>query len=83
MFFGTVSWTKNVDINKFKYSGYKIGFDKKETFSFGNGFGRNCIMFGVDMSSFRVDYNDTAVDDYSQIINIRRSQPFNEKNWII
>ena len=40
-------------------------------------------MFAADMSSFRVDYNDTAVDDYSQIINIRRSQPFNGKNGIV
>ena len=25
--------------------------DRKGAFSFGNGFGRNCIIFGVDMSS--------------------------------
>ena len=43
--------TKNVDIDEYKYSGYGIGFDRKESFSFGNGFGRNCIIFGVDMSS--------------------------------
>ena len=49
--FGAVSLTKNADINKYKYSGYGIGFDKKGKFSVGNGFGRNCIIFGVDMSS--------------------------------
>ena len=28
-----------------------IGFDKGGTFSVDNRFGRNCIIFGVDMSS--------------------------------
>ena len=32
-------------------SGYGIGFDRKVTFSFGNWFGRNCVIFGVDVSS--------------------------------
>ena len=51
--FGAVSLTKNVDIDQYKYySGYGIGFDKKGEFSFGsNGFGRNIIIFGADMSS--------------------------------
>ena len=43
--------TENNDIAKFKYFGYGSGFDRKVTFSLGNGFGRNCIIFGVDMSS--------------------------------
>ena len=50
--FGAVSLTKHVDIDQYKYSGYGIGFDRKEEFSFGsNGFGRNLITFGADMSS--------------------------------
>ena len=49
--FGAVSLTKNADIDKYKYSGYSIGFDSKREFSFGNGFGRNCIILGADMSS--------------------------------
>ena len=49
--FGAVSLTKHVDIDQYKYSGYSIGFDRKGEFSSGNGFGRNCIIFGVDMSS--------------------------------
>ena len=49
--FGAVSLTKNVDIDKYKYSGYGIGFDRKGKFSVGIGFGRNCIIFGEDMSS--------------------------------
>ena len=48
---GALSFTKNSDIDMYKYSGYSIGFDRKATFSFGNGFGRNVIIFGVDMSS--------------------------------
>ena len=44
--------TKNEDINKYGYSGYGVGFDKKSSFSFpSNGFGQNVIILGVDMSS--------------------------------
>ena len=43
--------TKNNDIDKYKYSGYGIGFDRQRTYSVGHGFGRNYIIFGVDMSS--------------------------------
>ena len=50
--FGAVSLDKNADINKYKYSGYGIGFDRQGEFSFGTrGFGRNCIIFGADLSS--------------------------------
>ena len=49
--FEAVSLTKHADIDQYKYSGYGTGFDRKVEFSFGNGFGRNCIIFGVDMSS--------------------------------
>ena len=34
--FGVVSLTKNVDIDKYKNSGYGIGFDRKGEFSFSN-----------------------------------------------
>ena len=45
--FGVVSFTKNTDIDQYKYSGYGIGFDKKGEFSFGTrGFGRNVITIG-------------------------------------
>ena len=50
--FGAVSLTKHVHIDRYKYSGYDIGFDRKGEFSFGsNRFGRNVIIFGADMSS--------------------------------
>ena len=48
--FGAVTLTKNRDIDKYGYSGYGIGFDRKRVFSFpGSGFGQN-VIFGVDMS---------------------------------
>ena len=49
--FGAVSLTKNNDIDNYKYSRYGIGFYRKGTFSVCNGFGRNCIIFGVEISS--------------------------------
>ena len=48
--FGAVSLTKNADIDKYKYSGYGIGFDRDNVYSVGNRFGRNVIIFEVDMS---------------------------------
>ena len=52
--FGAVSLSKHSD--QYIYSGYSTGFDRKGNFSFGNGFGRNVIIFGVDMiSSVYVD----------------------------
>ena len=50
--FGVVSFTKNADIDRCKYSEYGIGFGRYGSFSFpGIGLGRNVIIFGVDMSS--------------------------------
>ena len=44
--------TKNADIDKYGFSGYGIGFDRRSSFSFpGGGFGQNVLIFGVDMSS--------------------------------
>ena len=49
--FGAVTLTKNVDIDKYRYSGYGIGFDRRGSFSFpGGGYGQNVLIFGVDMS---------------------------------
>ena len=45
------SYFKNVDIDKYRYPGYGIGFDRRSSFSFpGGGFGQNVLIFGVDMS---------------------------------
>ena len=44
--------TKNADIDKYEYSGYGIGLDRRSSFSFpGDGFGQNVLIFGADMSS--------------------------------
>ena len=50
--FGAVTLIKNADIEKYKYSGYGIGFDRRSSFSFpSGGFGQNVLIFGDDMSS--------------------------------
>ena len=49
--FGAVKLTKHVDVDKYKYSGYGIGFDRKRFYSIDDDVGRNVIVFGVDMSS--------------------------------
>ena len=49
--FGAVSLTKNADIDKYKYSGYGIGFDRHGEFCVGNGLGKNGIIFRADLSS--------------------------------
>ena len=50
--FGSVKLTKNTDADKYKYSGYRIGFDSRSKFLFIDGsMGKNVIIFGADMSS--------------------------------
>ena len=55
--FGAVTLTENADIEKYKYSGYGIGFDRRSSFSFpSGGFGQNVLIFGADISSsFHID----------------------------
>ena len=49
--FGAVTLTKNADIDKYGYSGYGIGFDRRGSFSFPGGeYGQNVLIVGVDMS---------------------------------
>ena len=50
--FEAVSLTKNAVVDKCKYSGYGIAFDRTSSVSFlGGGDGQNVIVFGVDMNS--------------------------------
>ena len=50
--FGAFKLTKNADIDKYRYFGYGIGFDRKGFYSHpSDGTGRNGIIFGGDMSS--------------------------------
>ena len=52
-FFDVVKSVKDADIDKYKYSGYGIGFDRNKSSSFpGAGFYKNSIIFGLGMSSF-------------------------------
>ena len=65
--------TKNADIDKNRYSGYGIGFDRGSNFSFScSGFGRNVIIFGVDMSS------STKTDDMKKDVLILDKGPTQE-----
>ena len=50
--FGAVTLTKNADIEKYRYSGYGIEFDRRSSFSFpSGGFAQNVLIFGADISS--------------------------------
>ena len=55
--FGTVKLTKNTDIEKYRYFGYRIRFDERGSYLHPHGGnGRNVIIFEADMSSsVRVD----------------------------
>ena len=62
--------TKSADIDKYGYSSYEIGFDRKGFFSHpSGGTGRNVITFGVDMSS------STKIDNRKKDILILSKGP--------
>ena len=56
-------------IDKYKYFGYGVGFDRDGSFSFNNGIGRNVIIFGVEMSS------STKIDNRKKDILILTKGP--------
>ena len=50
--FSKVTLTTNTDIDRYGYSSYGAGFDRRSSFSFPSArFGRYVLIFGVDMSS--------------------------------
>ena len=50
--FGVVKVTSNSDLNKYKYSGYDIGFDALGNYTQpSRGYVTNIIIFGADMSN--------------------------------
>ena len=50
-FLGSVKLTKNAGPDKYKHSGYEIGFDSCSECSFTDGrMGKNVIIFGGDMN---------------------------------
>ena len=61
--FGAVTLTKNEDVDKYRYPGYRMGFDRRSCFSFPDGgFGQNIISFGVDMnSSIHIDNKEKDI----------------------
>ena len=69
--------SKNYSVSTYptlENSGYGIGFDRQGEFSFGNGFGRNCIVLGADKSSSLFANNKknnihVLVKDFVQGIN--------------
>ena len=61
--FGAVTLTKNADIDKYKYFGYGIGFDRKGFYSHpSGGTGRNIIIFGVDMHTEVINFKQQFKD---------------------
>ena len=50
--FAAVRLVKNANIEKYKYSGYGYGFDRRGTVLVANELGKNVMIFGVDMGSF-------------------------------
>ena len=51
-YFGAVTLTKDADIEKYGYSAYGIGFDRRGCFSFpSGGYGQNVWILVADMSS--------------------------------
>ena len=52
MFIWCSTLTKNTGIDKYGYSGYGTGFDRRSSFPFpGGGFGENVLIFEAGMSS--------------------------------
>ena len=49
--FGATTTIKNCVEEKYVYSDYEIAFDGEVSWSFGNGYARNFIIFGADNSS--------------------------------
>ena len=68
--FGAVSLPKNANTDRYKYSRYRIGFDRHRSFSFpGTELGRNLIIFSVDMSSL------TKIDNSKKYVLILGKDP--------
>ena len=76
--FGAVTLTKNDDIEKYKYSGYGIGFDRRSGFSFPRGdFGQNVLIFGADLStSTHIDHKKRHISTWKST-NARIRKYFN------
>ena len=75
--------TKNADIDKYGYSDYGTGFDRKSAFSFpgGVGFGQNVIIFRVDVSSSaHIGNNKRHFNSWKRTNTTIRTHPNCRKN---
>ena len=68
--FGAVTLTKDADIDQYKYSGYGTGFDRNAEFSFDNGLGKNCIIFGANVSSSSSHANNKKKTIFLSLLEI-------------
>ena len=67
---GAVKLSRNVDPDKYRYSGYGIGFDARSDVDWSDGCkGKNIIIFGADMSS------STHIDDKNKYIIVLGEYP--------
>ena len=63
---------KNADFDKYKYSGYVIGFYRHGSFLFNNRINRNIIIFRVDISSYILV--DNKIKDILILLSIHELQ---------
>ena len=64
--FGAITLTKNADIDKYGYSAYRIGFDRRSSFSCpGAGSPQNVLIFRVEMS-FSLHIDNKKKDKFSE-----------------
>ena len=91
--FGPVTLTKNSDIDKFRYCGYGIGFDRTGSFSFpGGGFGQNVLTFGVEKKDILVlgtdsiqglEHTLTAEKMYSINLTVTKKKVYSTMEQIV
>ena len=84
--FGAVKLTKKADIDKYKYSGYGIGFDSKGRFTHpSGGYGRNFIFVADLSTSTRANNKTRSIlvlgEDFIQ--GIDGTTIYAEKNQLI
>ena len=69
---------KNSDKSKYVHTDYAIAFDGAGSWSFGNGYARNIVIFGVDYSLSSYTHNrpnnflalgDGSIDDINGSVN--------------
>ena len=80
--FGAVTLTKSADIEKYNYSGYGIGFDKRSSYSFpGGGYGQNVLIVGADMgSSAHIDNKKRYISSWKRTNTRIRTKFSGRKN---